>query len=66
MADKEIHHVQSDGGAGTGLIAGVLIAAFLAIGLIFFAGGFDFEGSKDLNVNVEPPKIDTPDTGGKG
>ena len=66
MADKEIHHVQSDGGASMGLIAGVLIAALLAIGLIFFTGGLDFEGSKDLNVNVEPPKIDTPDTGGKG
>jgi hypothetical protein len=66
MADKEIHHVQSDGGVGTGLIAGILAVAILALGLIFFSGGFDFQGSKDLNVNIEPPKIQTPDTGGKG
>ena len=56
MADKEIHHVQSDGGVGTGLIAGILVAAILAIGLILYANGFDFKGSKDVNVNVELPK----------
>ena len=65
MADKEIHYADNDGGVGTGLLAGVLIAAALAFGLIFYAGGFDFPGSKDVNVNIDPPTIQTPDTGGK-
>ena len=64
MADREIHHVETDGGVGAGLFAGIMIAAALAIGLIFYAGGFDFQGSKDSNVNIDPPTIQTPDTGG--
>ena len=60
MADKEVHHVEGGGGASTGLIAGILIAV-LVLALIFMAGGFDFGGSKDVNVDLEAPKVQTPD-----
>ena len=46
---------------GTGLIAGILIAALVVIGIIFAFGGFNFGGSKDVNVDVEAPKIDAPE-----
>ena len=65
MADKEIHHVQSDGGAGIGLVAGILAVVLIGLGLIFYAGGFDFGGDKDVNVNIDAPKIDTPGGDGK-
>jgi hypothetical protein len=58
MADKEVHVTRDSGGVGTGLIAGILIAALLAIGVIFFAGGLD--GDKDINVNLETPELDAP------
>jgi hypothetical protein len=45
---------------GTGLIAGILVVALVVFGLIFFAGGFNTGGGKNLNVNIEPPKIQTP------
>jgi hypothetical protein len=48
------------GGVGTGLIAGILIAALLALGLFFFAGGFNFDGDKDVNVSLETLKLDAP------
>jgi hypothetical protein len=65
MADKEVH-VTGDGGggAGLGMIAGILLAAVAAILLIFFIGDFD-GGNKTVDVNVQPPKIDSP-AGGRG
>jgi hypothetical protein len=52
--------IQSDGGAGIGLVAGILAVVLIGLGLIFYAGGFDFGGDKDVNVNIDAPKIDTP------
>jgi hypothetical protein len=44
-------------GVGTGLIAGILVAVVIGVGLLLVAtGGFDFDGKKDVNVNVELPK----------
>jgi ABC-type transporter Mla subunit MlaD len=43
-------------GVGTGLIAGILLVALLAVGLIYFNGGFNLKGGKDVNVNIEAPK----------
>jgi hypothetical protein len=64
MADKEIHHV-SDSGGGSWLAAGIVIAALALFGLFFISDGFNFGGNKDINVNIEPPKIDRP-AGGAG
>ena len=42
---------------GTGMIAGILIAVLIAVGLIIVAyGGIDLGGKKDVNVNVDLPK----------
>jgi hypothetical protein len=60
MAEKEVHVTRDGNGVGTGLIAGILIAALAVFGLIFFFGGFDFEGGKDTNINIETPKLDAP------
>ncbi len=54
---------------GTGLIAGILLAALVVIGIIFAFGGFNFVGDKDVNVDIDAPKIDTPNVpapGGEG
>ena len=54
---------------GTGLIAGILIAALVVIAIIFVAGGFNFGGEKDINVDIEAPKIgapEVPNPGGDG
>ena len=61
MADKEVHVTSGGSGVGTGLIAGILLAALLVFGLIFFYGGFDFGGGKDTNINIETPKVDVPE-----
>ena len=61
MADKEVHVTRDGNGVGTGLIAGILLAALLVFGLIFFFGGFDFGGGKDTNINIETPKLDVPE-----
>lgn len=63
MADKEVH-VSRNGGAGLGLIAGILLATVAAILLIFFAG--DFGADKTVDINVEAPKIDAPTGGNAG
>lgn len=64
MADKEVHVTgNGGGGAGLGVIAGILLAAVAAILLIFFVGDFD-GGNKTVDVNVQPPKIDAPGDGG--
>ena len=49
-------------GIDMSLIAGFLVALF-TLGFLIFAGRFDLKGSKDLNVNIEPPRIETPATG---
>lgn len=61
MAEKEVHVTRDGSGVGTGLIAGILIAALLVFGFIFFFGGFDFSGGKDTNINIETPKVDVPE-----
>jgi len=40
----------------TGLIAGILLVVVIIAGIIFVNGGFNFKGSKDVNLNVELPK----------
>lgn len=59
MADKEVHIVNSGGGGGLGLIAGVLAVILLALGLVYFLGVFDGD-KKTLDVNIDAPKIDAP------
>ena len=64
MTDKEVH-VSGNGGAGLGLVAGILLATVAAILLIFFAG--DFGGAdKTVDINVEAPKMNAPTGGNAG
>jgi hypothetical protein len=63
MADKDMHVTRDGGGAGLGMLAGILLAAIAAFFLIYFLGGFAGERGKSINLNVEVPKIDAP-TGG--
>ena len=51
--------------AGPGLIAGILLVVLLGVGLFVATDGFNFKGGKDVNVNIEMPKVDTPATGDK-
>jgi hypothetical protein len=53
------------GGVGTGMIAGILVAILVLVGIFLFAGGYIGKG-KDVNVTVEPPKVQTPTGGGEG
>jgi len=53
MADKEIY-VRDGGGAGLGLIAGILAVLLIGLGLLFATGGLKFD--RDINVKVEAPK----------
>ena len=64
MAEKEVHVTRDGGGAGMGMLAGILLAAIAAFFLIYFLGGFAGERSSSLNVNVEIPKVDAPAGGG--
>ena len=51
----------SNGGAvGTGLIAGILLVVLIGLGLVFYMGGLDLKGDKDVNVNIDMPKVDAP------
>lgn len=52
----------SGSGMGTGLIAGILLVVLIGVGLVFMNGGLKLDGGKDVNVNVEAPKIPTPST----
>jgi hypothetical protein len=52
-------------GVGIGMIAGILLVVLVGLGIILFAGGY-IGGGKNVNVTVEPPKIQTPATGGAG
>lgn len=61
MAEKEVRVTRDGSSVGTGLIAGILIAALLVFGLIFFYGGFDLGGGKGTNVNIETPKVEVPE-----
>jgi hypothetical protein len=64
MADKDLQVTREGGGAGMGMLAGILLAAIAAFFLIYFLGGFAGERSKSLGVNVEVPNIDAPAGGG--
>ena len=48
---------QSNGGAGMGVVVGILLAAVLAIGAFFMFGGGLLNQKKtvDLNVNLPSP-----------
>lgn len=46
-------------GVGMGLIAGILLVALLVVGLIYMNGGINLKGGKDVNVNIEAPKVPT-------
>jgi hypothetical protein len=60
MAEKKEVYVTSDGGgAGLGMIAGILAVVLIGVGLLFFSGVFGPE-KKSLDVNVELPKATTP------
>ena len=56
---------ENGGGVGTGMIAGILVAILVLVGIFLFAGGY-IGGGKNVNVTVEPPKVETPATGGGG
>ena len=53
----------NNGGSGlsTGLLAGILLVVLIAVGLFLIYRGYNLGGGKDVNVNVEAPKIDAPD-----
>ena len=46
-------------GVGMGLIDGILLVALFAVGLIYMNGGLNLKGGKDVNVNIEAPKVPT-------
>jgi hypothetical protein len=52
------------GNTGLGLIAGILLAALVVFGLIFFVGGFNGGGDTDVNVKLDTPKVGSPRAGG--
>jgi hypothetical protein len=57
MADKEIIHTSSgDGGAGIGMVVGILLAAVIVVGglFVFFNGGFDRTASGP-SVTIKAP-----------
>ena len=43
-------------GVGTGLIAGILLVVVIGIGILLATGGLNFDGKRDVDVNVELPK----------
>jgi hypothetical protein len=52
-------------GIGMGLIAGILLVLAIGVGIVIANGGLKLDGSKDININVQPPKLDAPVSGGK-
>ena len=54
MADKIIQTGDGGGNAGVGLIAGIVLAAVLVLGGLFFFGGFGGKGpAPDATVSVD-------------
>ena len=51
------------GSTSLGLIAGILLVVLIGVGIIVATNGFNFKGSKDVNVNIDVPKVDMPATG---
>ena len=52
---------ESSGGAGMGVIVGVLLAAVVVIGVVLFAGGrFGGSGARSLDVNIHAPNVTAP------
>ena len=51
------------GTAGLGMIVGILLVVLIGVGLFVATDGFNFKGGKDVNVNIDMPKVDTPATG---
>jgi hypothetical protein len=63
MADKEVHVVDSGAGAGMLLVALLLLALIVGLGLLLMRGGLRLDSSP-VNVNIEAPKAPKPpDTG---
>ena len=58
MAGKKEVYVSGNGGAGLGLIVGILLAVIALFALLFFLGFFDAKQAAD--INIEAPKIETP------
>ena len=52
-------------GVGLGLIAGILLIALLGVGFLFATGKINLNGSKDVNVKIEAPKLPTSPTEGR-
>ena len=50
-------------GVGLGLIAGILLIALLGVGFLFATGKINLDGSKDVNVKIEAPKVPVPSEG---
>lgn len=47
-------------GSGATAILGVIVGAILVILIgLFLLGGFPFGGPKEVNIKVDPPKIDS-------
>jgi hypothetical protein len=45
---------------GLGLIAGILLVVLVGVGIFLATDGFNFKGNKDVNINIDVPKVDTP------
>jgi hypothetical protein len=43
------------GSTSIGLIAGILLVVLIGVGIIVATNGFNFKGSKDVNVNIDVP-----------
>ena len=59
MADKV--YTRDGGGAGLGLIAGLLAVLLIGLGLLVATGGLKFD--RDINVKVEAPEAPEGPTG---
>ena len=60
MADK-VYVQREGGGAGLGLIVGILAALLIGLALLVATGGLKFD--RDINVKVETPKAPEGPTG---
>lgn len=62
MADKEIIVADGGGGAGIGMMVGILLAVIVLVGALYFSGAFNRMLGRDtkIDVNIQTPAPKTP------